>query len=62
MAKVPKVGDIVPYWFAPKGTRVLAVRPYDGRYPQWFGAIVTLAAPRTRQGSIETAWPKERAS
>jgi len=55
---VPRVGDEVPYWFAPEGTRVLDVKPYAGRYPQWFCAVVRLDAPRTRRGWIETVWPR----
>jgi len=56
--KIPKVGDTVPYWFAPEGTQVMDVRPYTGRYPQWFSAVVRLAAPRTRRGWLEAAWPR----
>lgn len=53
----PKVGDIVPYWFAPEGTMVMEVRPYTGRYPEWFRFFVKLQHLGVRRGYVETVWP-----
>ena len=53
---IPKVGDRVPYWFAPEGTEVLGVRPYTGSFPQWFHSFVKLRSD-THRGWTETVWP-----
>ena len=56
MKKLPHVGDIVPYWFAPQGSRVLSVRPYDGNYPEYYRAFVRLENLNTYRGWSEVAW------
>ena len=52
----PRVGDMIATWFSdePSGlSRVLAVSPYEGRYPQWFKWNLRVTAPRTRRGWME---------
>lgn len=45
-------GDQFPW--GPDSTRiVLAVRPYTGKYPQWFNVVLVLSSPQTRSGTIE---------
>ena len=56
---VPRMGDYLGTWFSgrPDGlSRVLAVTPYRGRYPQWFRFVLTLTAPATRAGSLEMTY------
>jgi len=46
--KKPRRGQIFRYWWVPDGTPILAVRPYRGRYTQWFSWEVKLAVPPER--------------
>lgn len=54
------VGDLYPVWWDTESTppnmaRVIEIRPYTGRYTQWFDAVLRLSAPRTRSGWLEQA-------
>jgi hypothetical protein len=54
----PRVGDMMSTWFSDDASglsRVLAVEPYRGKYPQWFSWVVKLTAPRTKRGWMEMA-------
>jgi hypothetical protein len=33
--------------------RIIEIRLYTGRYPQWFTVILKLAAPQTKAGWVE---------
>lgn len=56
-----KVGDLYPVWWdtfdeRPAGDHlalVMEIKPYTGRYTQWFTHILRLAAPRTNRGWLE---------
>ena len=50
----PKVGDQLDMWFS--GGVVVNVRPYTGRYPQWFTLFVSVTAIDTVNGTMEFAW------
>lgn len=54
----PKVGDKIATWFSDQPddmSTVIAVRPYQGVYPQFFDWIVVVTAPRTGRGYVEMA-------
>lgn len=54
----PRVGEMMPTWFSGDASgmsRVLAVEPYRGKYPQWFTWVVKLTALNTRRGWLEMA-------
>ena len=56
MSEMPKVGDTYPTWFSDREdglSTIVAVRPYTGKYPQWFSWVLTLTAPRTKKGTLE---------
>lgn len=38
------------------GRTVLEVRPYRGKYPQWFNVVLVITSPHTRSGRIERAY------
>lgn len=54
-------GDTHPVWWetgqrSADGTpvaKVMGVRPYTGRYPQFFTHVLQLSAPNTRRGWLE---------
>jgi hypothetical protein len=51
-----KVGDKIETWFSDQDdnmSTVLAVRPYTGRYTEFFNCELVLTAPRTKRGSID---------
>lgn len=58
-----KAGDRFPVWFPPHGNSVkedgyymamiIDVRPYTGKYPQFFTQIVRVPAWRTGNGWLE---------
>lgn len=48
-ARAPQPGDQLD------NRTVIAVRPYSGKYPQWFRWFVTVSSPRTASGRIEYA-------
>jgi hypothetical protein len=51
----PKVGDkIADPWWESDG-RILEVRPYDGRYKDYFTWIVKVTAFNTKRGWLEIA-------
>ena len=50
-----KVGDKLDVWF--EGGHVIAVKPYEGRYPQFYTQVVRVSAPRTSRGWMELALP-----
>ncbi len=56
-----KVGDLYPVWWDtgdpanPNMARVLAIKPYTGRYVEWFDAVLRLSAAGTRRGWLEMA-------
>ena len=53
-----KIGDKINTWFSNQSdgiSTVTAVRPYTGRYKEWFTQVVTLTAPRTQRGLLEMA-------
>lgn len=55
-ARTPQVGQRIETWFSGEAdgrSTVLAVRPYTGRYPEFFRYIVRVSAPRTRRGWME---------
>jgi hypothetical protein len=55
----PKVGDRTKYWSSGREdgiATILEIRPYTGRYPQWFKYIVRLTSENIRKGWIETVW------
>ena len=54
MVAAPKVGDQLDMWF--QGGCVVNVRPYTGKYPQFFTLIVSVTAINTRRGTMEFAW------
>ena len=55
--KVPEVGDkIRPYVTHPPQT-IMEVRPYTGRYPQYFTHFITFTSPITPSGRVEGVWP-----
>jgi hypothetical protein len=59
LRKPLKPGDKIEYWLSDQEDgmcTVIAVRPYTGRYPEFFIQIVTLTAPRTKKGEMEIAW------
>jgi hypothetical protein len=39
---------------------LIAIRPYTGRYPQFFDCVLVLSSPHTRSGQIETAYHSQR--
>lgn len=54
------VGDLYPVWWdtqsnPPNLARVLEIKPYRGRYPQFFDAVLRLTAPTTKLGWTEMA-------
>lgn len=52
----PNVGDYYPTWFSGRydgRSVVLEVRPYTGRFPQWFTWVVRVTAPRTDRQWME---------
>ena len=54
----PEIGSKMETWFSDRDdgmSTVVAVRPYTGKYPQWFTWVVTLTAPRTKKGTLEMA-------
>jgi len=54
----PSIGSQMPTWFSDRTdgmSTVTAVRPYTGKYPQWYSWFVTLTAPRTNKGTLEIA-------
>lgn len=57
--KKPIVGKSYRAWFTGDlpdgGSTILKVEKYNGRYPEFFKWVVTLAAPNTRRGNIEMA-------
>ena len=56
--KKPQINDMIPTWFSKDKTgrsRVLGVRPYDGRYRKDFKWFVKLTAPGTLSGYLEMA-------
>lgn len=52
----PSVGSRLDHWTntVERGGEVLEVRPYDGRYQNWFTWIVRVTSPNSRKGWIET--------
>lgn len=58
-----KAGDLFPIWFPPFPDSVkvdgyyqapiIEVRPYTGKYPQYFTQIVKIPAWRTNRGWME---------
>ena len=53
-----QVGDEIETWFSdtPSGkSRILDIRPYRGKYPEFFTHMVVVTAPRIRAGKLEMA-------
>lgn len=57
-----RVGDLYPVWWwtgVYEGerplARILAISPYEGRYPELFNVVLTLYAPRTAAGVLNMA-------
>jgi len=53
-----QVGDEIETWFSdmPGGkSRILGIRPYRGKYPEFFTHTLALTAPRTRAGKLDMA-------
>ena len=51
-------GDLYPTWFSGRDdgmSIVLAVLPYDGRYPQRFNATLLLTSAHTDSGTLQMA-------
>ena len=58
LAPKPEIGDFMKVWWftgtcPPNMARVLAVRPYVGRYTRWFRFVVQLSAPKCESGFLE---------
>ena len=56
---LPAVGDEIRTWFSgrPNGmSRVLAIRPYQGRYSQWYTHVIQASAAATDRGWMEFAY------
>ena len=57
MSRCPfKVGAAYPTWFSGNAdglSRIVAVKPYTGIYPQWFTHVLELTAPNTNKGTVE---------
>lgn len=56
MRKLPKIGDRIETWFSDTEdgmSTVMAVEPYQGRYPEFFTHVVRASAPRTWRGWME---------
>jgi len=54
-----KVGDQITTWFSDRWdgkSTVLAIRPYTGKYPQFFTHFLEVTAPRTRRRSLEVCY------
>ena len=52
----PEIGDKMETWFScneDSMSTVLGIRPYVGKYTQWFSWIVKVTAPSTRRGWME---------
>lgn len=53
-----KVGDKYPTWFSDNEeglSLVLDIKPYTGKYKEFYTSVLVLSAPRTRKGSLEMA-------
>jgi hypothetical protein len=49
-----KPGDQIEHYVS--GARVIEVKPYCGRYPQWFNVVLVLSSTQTSSGRIERAY------
>jgi hypothetical protein len=57
--KFPQPGEQMETWFSgrkDKLSRVIAVLPYTGKYPESFDCVLRLSADGTRRGYMEMTW------
>ena len=54
--EVPELGDKVRPYVTQPLVIILGVRPYDGRYTQWFTHFIRFWSPITHS-EIEGCWP-----
>lgn len=54
--ETPEVGDWVRAYVTKPPVRVLGVRPYTGRYPEFFTHFIRFWSPITKS-EIEGCWP-----
>jgi len=50
---VPEVGDTIHLWFSKIPNNVLEVRPYDGKFTEYYTHIIKVKA-NTKKGWMET--------
>lgn len=55
----PYVGGKVATWFSDQKdgmSTIMKVRPYRGKYTEFFTHVLEVSAPRTRAGFLELSW------
>ena len=55
--EVPEVGDMVRAYVTEPLQTITEVRPYTGKYPQWFTHFITITSPITPSGRVKGVWP-----
>jgi hypothetical protein len=55
-----KVGDMIKTWWAPNGALIQDIKPYQGKYNEYFKVDLTIHAPNTKVGYIVMPHSGER--